>query len=608
MLQLAPHLNDRNERVRAEFAALLVRIKSVRDLHFYDVVPVNDLLCRLIVDRECPVVRKQLVSLFLNSYFPQGVGGSSQVARCLALIKKNPESAMVFYGNVADQVSVGSVCKLAALLLRVSLNFVSKRLKQSEEEDKSTENEDDEEEEEEEEFSVVGQVVVLEVVGNLLKSVHEKVMTDDRYSECKTFLAEQLNIQSLEALLVAYSEDRPCDQEALSAIWRIIGYLGELTKGNLLEHLVDNLMQMKESSSRKLLESMVDCLSKWDQLPFFVSKLSGFLLQWKDEAFGQSDASTTHKKRSKKSSFDLNPVVVLGAVEHIAHLPSVYCPLELLEQLYETLEECVEPLLEFDEEEVDAATKSNAFGFIRLLELYARLSMMIECAKVSQQSSKLIAKSSKRANIDNLASLQPAELFTPPESLAVLFRWISRLLGQIRISAESEDGAKGAKKRRRGGKSDEQTPQQSLLTRWRNLFSLVSLLSTESIAFALESKEWTEDGPAAQFVDTVIASLCDALADGKQHFERVVFYQSCQLLHLLSGAQTKATKAKKSVGLRSSLSVWTMELQRALEQVHDSNEDKCDDLWEAVKVSFDAEEEPSADEQATATTIEPAGA
>lgn len=541
----------------------------------------------MVLDRECPLVRKQLVSLFLNSYFPQSVGGSSQVARCLALVKKNPEAAMVFYGSVADQVSVGSVCKLAALLLRVSINFVSKRLKQPAEKQHNTDDDDEDEDEEEEEegFGILGQVVVLEVIGSLLKSVHDQVMTDDRYAECKSFLSVQLSVQSLEALLVAYSEDRPYDQEALSSVWRIVGYLGELTEGSLLEHLVENLMQMDESSSRKMLESMIDCLSKWGQLPFLVSKLTTLLLHWKENAFtGAADPISKPKKSKKVAAFNLNPVVVLGAVEYIAQSSLVRCPTELLEQLFDALEQCVAPILEFDEEEVSAAFKVNGFGLLRLLEIYARLSVTLESSKVSDKTSKLFAKPSKSFSTkDELLAHQPAELFTPPDPLAVLFRWVARLLGEIRSASDSESEPKATKKKRRRGKDDEEAPQLDLLGRWRNLFSLVCLLGAESIAFALERKKgWEEDGPADKFVDAFVAALCDALEDAKEHFERVVFFQASQFLHLLETARATAGKANKPVSLRSSLSVWTGELLRALEQVHEDNEAACADLWAIV--------------------------
>ncbi|KAG3118690.1 hypothetical protein PI124_g2793 [Phytophthora idaei] len=593
---LAPLINDRNEKVRAEFGALLVRIKSIRNLHFYDVVPVNDLLCRMVMDRGSPLACKQLVSLFLNSYFPQSVGGSSQVARCLALVRKNPEAAMVFYANVVEHVSVGSVCKLAALLLRCSLNFVSRRLKQPQE----SEDDEDEDDDEEEGFSVVGQVVVLEVIGNLLKSVHVKVLGDARYSECKSFLREQLNVESLEALLIAYSEGRPYDQEALSSIWKIIGYLGDLSEGVLLERLVENLMKMNENSNRKLLESMVDCMVQWDQLPFLTSRLEKYLDQWRKNKF-RSDAAGSKSKKTKKS--ELNPVVVLGMIEYIAQLPNIKGLNALLHPIVEVLNRCIEPILEFDADEAEQAYKANSFGFIRLVEVYTKVLVMAECAHVSDETSLLIEKAAKRLKKkDDLHDLQPSEFFTPPKSLSSLFAWIARLMLNFRKDVEATEQPTHGKKRRRGKRADEDqlSPQTELLSRWRNLFSLVSIMSAESVAFALERTHWLQNGPAADFIDAYVDTLCDTLRD-MEFFERTAFYQAGQCVHLLESVRVKATKATRAqaASLLPSLEHWISILQQALESAHEKNKDKCDDLWPAVSASFReqcAVESPAAEE------------
>ncbi|ETL28018.1 hypothetical protein L916_18530 [Phytophthora nicotianae] len=598
---LAPLINDRNEKVRAEFGALLVRIKSIRNLHFYDVVPVNDLLCRMVMDRDCALACKQLVSLFLNSYFPQSVGGSSQVARCLALVRKNPEAAMVFYANVVEHVSVGSVCKLAALLLRCSLNFVSRRLKQPQESE-DDEEEEDEDDDEEEGFSVIGQVVVLEVIGNLLKSVHVKVLGDARYSECKSFLREQLNVESLEALLLAYNEGRPYDQEALSSIWKIIGYLGDLSEGVLLERLVENLMKMNENSNRKLLESMVDCMVQWGQLAFLTSKLEKFLDQWRKNKF-RSDTAGSKSKKSKKA--ELNPVVVLGTVEYIAQLQNVKNLNTLLHPIVEALNRCIEPLLEFDADEAEQAYKANSFGFIRMLEVYAKVVVMAECAHVNDETSLLVEKAAKRLKKkDDLRDLQPSEFFTPPKSLNSLFAWLARLMLDFRKETEATEQTTHGKKRRRGKHADEDqlSPQKELLRRWRNLFSLVSLMSVESVAFALERTHWLQNGPAADFIDAYVDTLCDTLRD-MEFFERTVFYQTGQLVHLLESVRVKATKATRAqaASLVPSLEHWINTLQQALESAHEKNKDKCDDLWPAVSASFHEQctvESPVAEEAA----------
>lgn len=496
---------------------------------------------------------------------------------------------MVFYGNVVDQASVGSVCKLSALLLRCSLNFVSRKLKKIQGED---ENEEEEDEEDEEGFSIVGQIVVLEVIASLLKSVHKNVMTDSRYSECKTFLAEQLSIHSLELLLLAYSDDQPFNQEALSSLWKIIGYLGELSQESLLERLVENLMSMDESSSKMLLNSMVDCLVKWDQLVFLVTKIEDFLSQWKENKFIASSASgkssTAKKKKGNKHAFSWNPVVVLGTVEYIVQTPSVQCPAHLLNRLTAALETCVTPLLDMNFVDVGSLYKSNSFGFMRLLEVYAKFSVLAECAHVTQETSVLVEKSATKnlgRSKEDMEALQPSANFKPPTALGSLRSWVTSCLVDMCNSADNvNDDASVAKKRRRGGKSsasnnDGKSPQQELLTRWKNLFTLIALLSAECIGFALQNQGVNENATAtARFVDTNVAGLTNSL-HRMISFERTIFYHSCQLLYLLEGARKKQ---KPTSRLFAQLTQGIESLQRALSSVHNKQEDKCEDLWTAV--------------------------
>jgi hypothetical protein len=578
--------------VRAEFAALLVRIKSIRNMHFYDVVSVNDLLDRLVRDRDSPVVRKQLVLLFQNSYFPQGVGGSSQVARCLALVKKNPEAAMVFYGHVAENASVGSVCKLAALLCRCSLNFVSKRLKDPQEAD----DDDEEDEDEDDGFSLVGRIVVLEIMACLLKSVYVKVLNDERYDECRSFLAQQLSSELLQSLLIAYSEDRPFDQEALSAIWQSVGYLGELSQGPLLERLVGRLMGMNATSSKKLLDSMIDCLTKWHQLPFLVSKIEEVLIQWTADKYADPTTGTTKAKPTKKTTseqplagYRLHPTVALSAAEYIVQSKTAPCPKHLMDRLMTVLGSCVAPLLRRGVNDVKSLCLSNAFGVVRLVEVYAKLLVLAESASVSQQTSALlessVAKGNSSAGKEALRSIQPSAFFAPPEPLVDLLEWVATtLLGLRKDLVAGMNQSQGGKKRRRGTKSESDPPGDSsssvdheLVGRWRNLFSLVVLLSTECVAFSLQREEGLASVGA--FVGRVVSVLSHAAAT-MAIADRAVVYHSCHLLALLEREKLRATKTMDDRA--ELLTVWTGELQRALETVHANHADKCDDLLTPV--------------------------
>lgn len=155
-------------------------MKGVRDIKFYHIVQVDQLLnrsahpttlhhpfalppstcpdppllcCthRFAEDAKCGKVSSKMALLLLNSYFPQGpeVTGAKQVrpspstplplpspshtfsqtllnpslscpqvARCLTFLRQSKGAALAFYSRLRDHVSLSTVVKLAAMLLR----------------------------------------------------------------------------------------------------------------------------------------------------------------------------------------------------------------------------------------------------------------------------------------------------------------------------------------------------------------------------------------------------------------------------------------------------------------------------------------------------------
>ena len=87
-------------------------------MHFYEVVPVDDLLLRLAEDRGCPHVCRALVDLLLNSFYPQGEAGAEteQLNRCVQFIERNPVAAEAFYGNLHQCISIGHIAKLSTVM------------------------------------------------------------------------------------------------------------------------------------------------------------------------------------------------------------------------------------------------------------------------------------------------------------------------------------------------------------------------------------------------------------------------------------------------------------------------------------------------------------
>lgn len=114
-------IHDKAERVRIAAVKMLNRIKQIKGIRFYHVVPVDHLTARLSEERRlhCSprnAVAKELTALLLNSYFPSS-SVNSQLQRTLAFLMTDPNAALVFYANLADHLEVESVVKFIVMLL-----------------------------------------------------------------------------------------------------------------------------------------------------------------------------------------------------------------------------------------------------------------------------------------------------------------------------------------------------------------------------------------------------------------------------------------------------------------------------------------------------------
>jgi hypothetical protein len=138
---LASSLYDKAEKVRLEFIRILIEVKDLRELHFYDIVSVDALFARLVHERDYPEIVAALCTLLRPSFFPQSTStsstssvGAEHVSRCLQLATQSLPAAEVFYGQLhllpQDAVPIGVVAKFAALLSN-SLAQTTQRLQQS---------------------------------------------------------------------------------------------------------------------------------------------------------------------------------------------------------------------------------------------------------------------------------------------------------------------------------------------------------------------------------------------------------------------------------------------------------------------------------------------
>jgi len=125
MLNLSIH--DKSEKVRIAFIKILCQVKSIRGLHFYDIVSVDHLLERLAEDHHRPHICKVMTQLLLNSFYPQENIDNNiinqnqqieyeQISRCIQFIDINPIAAEAFYSSLHEHISIGCIAKLITML------------------------------------------------------------------------------------------------------------------------------------------------------------------------------------------------------------------------------------------------------------------------------------------------------------------------------------------------------------------------------------------------------------------------------------------------------------------------------------------------------------
>jgi hypothetical protein len=117
---LSSLIHDKSEKVRAAFCHLLLGVKPIRTIQFYNVVPVEHLLQRLALDSHTRAVSLPLTELLVDSYFPQkdGITGRVLIERCIFFVQNNVDAAVAFYSNLEAFVSLSSVAKFICLLHR----------------------------------------------------------------------------------------------------------------------------------------------------------------------------------------------------------------------------------------------------------------------------------------------------------------------------------------------------------------------------------------------------------------------------------------------------------------------------------------------------------
>ncbi|XP_027038917.1 condensin-2 complex subunit G2-like [Pocillopora damicornis] len=108
-------VHDQTERVRVVFLDVLLLVKGLKAIKFWNIVPLEQLLAQLEVEQSAAVIRR-LVKLLVNSFHPTNKSVDVQATRCSALWQSNPLAARKFYQYVHLHTTISATGKFIAFL------------------------------------------------------------------------------------------------------------------------------------------------------------------------------------------------------------------------------------------------------------------------------------------------------------------------------------------------------------------------------------------------------------------------------------------------------------------------------------------------------------
>ena len=330
-------IHDTNKTVRLAAVKMLLKIKAMKGIKYYHVVPVDHLKARLaeegrismkvstLSDDLFPLqsdVATGLTRLMINSFVPQGPQASAldQIQRTLNFLKEDPEAAIVFYANIADHLDINSVAKLVAMLLQCLSSAVETEKSKNQSQIESEEESDDEP------FLIASNTRLMASISEALASMWESIRDDLECEENEAGLRCILKSFSGTVLtdILSYFENKALDHEnsneiltkslqndcyrVCAALLRCAGFLDPKHVKGLVNHISSSLhshsmFASAEASalSTRAMSNHLALLCLWGMTEDVSVCLSSSLTSAFDDGHGESlDLLSPVSDKSKK--------------------------------------------------------------------------------------------------------------------------------------------------------------------------------------------------------------------------------------------------------------------------------------------------------------------
>ncbi|XP_013379950.1 condensin-2 complex subunit G2-like [Lingula anatina] len=380
-------LHDTSEKVRVAFMEMLLKVKGMRAIKFWTIVPMEHLLARLEIDT--PPIVKRIVTLIFNSYMPVEKGMEVQVARCHNLIQANAGAARRFYQYAHCHMDLEHTVKFIMYLCRCVSECVRKhRVSDSGVEMSNRLDEEEDEEEKENELETELTLNDTEVMSGLLETM---VVL---WGGVSAQLDKPANAELKEKLHAKFSKCLPDffrvmhDNRCYDALVFLAGFLPASSIPTISRSCLSKIKSLEESSAEPDYGTLLESMCSWGKVKDILALVSEWIYTGlRGETADAQNSSASKARRKAKSVTFCEPGVPkpLLAVAYLGYLTKhALCREALLNQGRRELTELTAELADVLKLIEERLGSSEALGthtsdkfLVEAFTLYCKLEVLL---------------------------------------------------------------------------------------------------------------------------------------------------------------------------------------------------------------------------------------
>ncbi|XP_042859360.1 condensin-2 complex subunit G2-like isoform X3 [Penaeus japonicus] len=328
--------DDINGNVRVSFVKMLLKVKSLKIIRYWDIVPMNHILHRL--EEDTPVMCKLITQLLLNTFHPIQRDDQELLHRTLALLEENRAAARRFYQYTSRKLDLPSNVHFMLLILRCLRNYLLNQQAQEGQQEsvpsqrkavsaatKESEERKDVSDDEQSTDDSASPLDNPSVIGGLFDTI-VIIWTTNAHR-----LAQPQNEKYIEAIRTRVSKSMPLffksfkeNDEVSQTLLYLSSFLPKALVPTIVSHCMSRLRGLQQDQDKEeSYVTYVNALCNWNR----VDDILELATEWLNEGF--SAGITTSSKERRKSSKGVRfqealspqPILALRLVGHILQHP-----------------------------------------------------------------------------------------------------------------------------------------------------------------------------------------------------------------------------------------------------------------------------------------------